>query len=275
MADWLSGGGGQNPQDALRQVILQRPFTENLALRKRLSRLEALEVLRENGQSPTIPMEFTSHFGEDCWLWDLFRGQRQGFFIEVGAFDGHTFSVSYPFEAFGWKGLLIEPIPEQYEKARQRRPGSRVVHAALGPPGSPGTCTFQVVEGGAEKSGMLSHSVASEATSRDIREVQARTRSVTVPQTTLNGLLAEHQGPIDFASIDVEGGEIDLLRGFDLAKFRPRVLIIEEGMPAQTSPVMQYMSRFSYSPASYVWINRVYIRNDERDLIARAQQIPM
>src|ERR1043165_2070963 len=177
MADWLSGGAN-DANAAMRDFILQRPFTENLSLRKRVSRLEAAECLREAGRSPSIPLEFTSQFGEDCWLWDLFGAQRDGFFIEAGAFDGHLFSVSYAFEALGWKGLLVEPIPEQFEKARQRRPYSRVVHAALGPPGSSGSCTFQLVEGGAATGApaMLSHIAPTAANTRDGRAAQARVR---------------------------------------------------------------------------------------------------
>ena len=42
---------------------------------------------------------------------------KNGFFIEVGANDGFAQSNTYYFEKLrGWKGVLIEPIPDLYAK---------------------------------------------------------------------------------------------------------------------------------------------------------------
>ena len=48
---------------------------------------------------------------------------RPGLFVEAGAHDGYTQSNSYYLERFlGWQGLLVEAVPELFEKARSRRP---------------------------------------------------------------------------------------------------------------------------------------------------------
>lgn len=267
----MSTGDGQSAQQ--RQFLQHRVFAEVLGVRKRVSRLEAMEQLREFGREPAFRVEFTSQFGEDCWLWDLFGGQRDGFYIEVGAYDGYTYSVTYAFEAFGWKGLLIEPIPERFERARVRRPGSRVVHAALAGVGSQGTCTFTVVDGQTE--GMLSYLAPTEANTREVMSVGRLTNAVTVPLTSMDTLLADHTGPIDFAVIDVEGGEMALLEGFNLDRFRPRVLMIEEFVPNPASAASKHLQSLGYQPVAYPWINRVFIRNEEKDLIDRARRIPL
>jgi FkbM family methyltransferase len=255
------------------QHLARRAAGEALSVRKRLCALEARERLREAGRSPQLPLEFTSQYGECCWLWELFGGKLDGFFIEVGAFDGHRYSVSYPFEAVGWTGLLVEPIPDRYEKARVRRPNSRVVHGALGGPGSAGTATFTVVEG--QDEGMLSYLTPTPANTRDVQAMRAATRCVSVPLTTMNDVLAAHDRPIDFAVIDVEGAEVELLKGFDLKKHRPRVLMVEEGLPSPSSPVSEYLAQFPYTPVAYPWINRVYVHRDEPELIHRGYQIPV
>jgi len=264
-------GGAPDPREALRNAIAARPSSETLAVHKRLARLEVLEDLQAAGRAPVLPVEFTSQYGEDCWLRQLFHDQLDGFFIEVGAYDGYTYSVSYPFEAMGWKGLLIEPIPDQFERARARRIGSRVVNAALAGPGSAGTCTFNVVQG--ETEGMFSYLSPTATNQALIKAAGARTRPVSVPLTTMNDALGQHEGPIDFAVIDVESGEIDLLKGFDLNHYRPRVLMIEEGLPEPRSPVSDYLSNFQYTQVAYLWINRILIRSDETDLIRRARLI--
>lgn len=44
---------------------------------------------------------------------DLFKDQKNGFFIEAGAYDGEVFSNSLYYEVtHGWKGLLVEPNPD-------------------------------------------------------------------------------------------------------------------------------------------------------------------
>ncbi len=277
MSDWLAKPGfgtGPTPhQLAVQRAIQERPVTEILSVRKRMCRIEALEYLRAAGKSPRFPIEFTSQYGEDCLLFELFQGKLDGFFIEVGAYDGYCYSVSYPFETMGWNGLLIEPIPDRFERARARRVHSRVVNAALAGPGSSGTCTFNVVEG--EYEGMFSHLKPTASIEQDVKSIGAATRRVTTPLTTMNDLLADHTGPIDFAVLDVEGGEIELLKGFDLLKHRPRVMVIEEGAPAATSATMQYLAKFPYTPVAYMWINRVYIHNDEKELIRRMRDLPL
>jgi Methyltransferase FkbM domain len=54
--------------------------------------------------------------------------------------------------------------------------------------------------------------------------------AVEVPLTTLDRLLEENGAPtpLDFLAIDVEGHEIDVLRGFDFARWRPRLMLIED-----------------------------------------------
>jgi Methyltransferase FkbM domain len=55
-------------------------------------------------------------------------------------------------------------------------------------------------------------------------------RVIEVPVRTLDGILEEASAPagFDFLSIDVEGHELDVLRGFDLARWRPRLILLED-----------------------------------------------
>ena len=62
----------------------------------------------------------------------------RGYFVEAGANDGHLQSNTYYFERFkGWTGVLIEPIPELYNRCVRERPRSRVLNYALVPDGYP------------------------------------------------------------------------------------------------------------------------------------------
>src|SRR5580765_5035293 len=57
---------------------------------------------------------------------------ENGSFIEAGGNDGLTQSNTYWFERFrGWRGLLIEAVPDQAGLCRQNRPRAEVINAAL------------------------------------------------------------------------------------------------------------------------------------------------
>ena len=54
-------------------------------------------------------------YGQLAKVADLFKGKRDGFFIESGALNGEKFSNTLLFELeLGWKGLLVEANPEAY-----------------------------------------------------------------------------------------------------------------------------------------------------------------
>jgi len=69
---------------------------------------------------------FYARYGEDRYLWELFGGKSEGFYIDVGAGNGLAGSVSYAFERAGWRGMCVEPHPQLYLECLRHRPRSRV-----------------------------------------------------------------------------------------------------------------------------------------------------
>src|SRR4051794_23562842 len=58
---------------------------------------------------------------QDMYAYLWFRGKRDGFFVDIGAYDGVTISNTYSLEQIGWKGICIEPVPSVFETLRQKR----------------------------------------------------------------------------------------------------------------------------------------------------------
>ena len=55
--------------------------------------------------------------GQAAEVAKLFKGKKNGFFIEAGAFDGQIFSNTLLLEMnYNWTGLLIEPNPEAFQE---------------------------------------------------------------------------------------------------------------------------------------------------------------
>jgi Methyltransferase FkbM domain len=80
-------------------------------------------------------------------------------------------------------------------------------------------------------------------------------RVINVPIRTLDSILAEAGTPhgFDFLSIDVEGHEIEVLRGFDIARWRPRLILLEDHVAD--------LSRHRYLAAAGYRIIRRYENN--------------
>ncbi len=111
--------------------------------------------------------------------------------------------------------VAVEPIPELAEHLRTSFPGVAVHAAAAGE--NPGTAEFQWVVSNPAFSGLKRRS--------DLRPDEA-VRPVTVPIVPIDGLLPAGC-PIAVMKIDVEGGELGVLRGAAriLAESRPWVLL--------------------------------------------------
>lgn len=248
---------------------------EHIRLQKQLYDHIARTDLALAGDTPSAPLEFRSEWGEDTLLYDLFRGQRAGAFVEVGALDGLKASVSSVFERLGWAGVLIEATPAQAAACARNRPGSITIHAALGPRGSSGTTAFLVPRNpDHQPSAHRPHEGMGTAHLRALEKAGADLEPAEVPFMTMDDALARAGiERLDWAVIDVEGAELSVLRGFDLARFRPRVLVVEDNSLGRDGAVTELLDAAGYVEAMWIGPNRVYIAGGEGELLARARRL--
>jgi FkbM family methyltransferase len=159
----------------------------------------------------------TSH-AEETAMVAAFFGSKRGYFVEVGANEPRTRSQTWHLEQAGWTGVLIEPQPDLVRQLRAHR-SAQVFAVACSSPDHAGQ--------------MLPLHVAGPLSSldRDGMAPGAKPEKIIhVPVRTLDSVLEEAGAPaqFDFLSIDVEGHEIEVLRGFDIARWRPRLILLED-----------------------------------------------
>ena len=161
-----------------------------------------------------------------------------GCFIEAGANDGFNQSNTYYLARFrGWRGLLIEPVPELYQRCVRIRPESTVVNAAL--------VNFEYAEAtvGIHPAGLMSMMAGAWPDkalahrlelARDLQNLESQ-ETVTIPARPLSQLIDEAglSTPIDLLCLDVEGVEISALQGLDLDRHAPRFICVESRDQAQ------------------------------------------
>jgi len=104
-----------------------------------------------------------------------------------------------------------------YELLRTQRPRSKVFQAAVGNPDQVGEVDLQIGthHGLSTIFNTLDHPLSGV--------------KVKVPLRTLDSILTEAGlDRIDFLTIDVEGMELAVLQGFNIAKYSPQLILIEE-----------------------------------------------
>jgi FkbM family methyltransferase len=157
--------------------------------------------------------------------------EHGGVFVEAGAFDGYEQSNTYWLERFrGWSGVLVEPVPELYRETLRNRPGAKVFNCAL-VPSDHDTHELTMRYGGLASivPGAQGGDAADDAHLATAFEYKLEEPyDFTVPARTLTSVLEEAKvGDIDLLSLDVEGYEPQVLRGLDLDRFAPRLMLIE------------------------------------------------
>ncbi len=158
-----------------------------------------------------------------------------GYFVELGANDGVTQSNSLYFEKNrGWRGLLVEPTPQNFLKCRQNRSAGSSIYCAA-------CVSFDYDQEFVRiaYSNLMSTPVSLESDIKDPRaHAELGDRFLGSGETvfefgavarTLNSLLLDAHAPklIDFLSLDVEGAELEVLKGVDHQAFRFKYILVE------------------------------------------------
>lgn len=166
--------------------------------------------------------------------------ESRGVFIEAGANDGIRQSNTYYFEKRGkWTGLLVEPVPRLASKCRKVRQRSVVVETVLVAPEDDGSwIEILDLDLMTTVSKQATNLVNVEEHAATAEHVQGITRSpLVVKGRTLSSVIdsAGIGTAIDLLTLDVEGSELNVLKGLDLTRHRPRYLLIETRQPQALS----------------------------------------
>jgi FkbM family methyltransferase len=167
-------------------------------------------------------MKSYSQFGQDIYVMNnIFKGKREGFFIEAGAYTGIVDSNTYLMEKeFKWKGVCVEPNPchavelfknrkcHCYESALYSEDNKTLEFIDTSQFSAPGIGGFTITN--CHKH--IGHCPRINVTTRRL-------------DTLLNSVKAPHF--IDFLSLDTEGSEFTILEKFDFEKYKFGYICIE------------------------------------------------
>ncbi len=202
---------------------------------------------------------------EDIVLWRMFRiCVDTGFYIDVGANDPTSDSVTKAFYDRGWHGLNIEPSPKFYKRLCAER--TRDINLQIAVSDCEGKLTF--FDAG-EGLSTVDVNVAANL-SRDGRQLVER----SIPAQTLSAICEQYaEGEIHFLKIDVEGHEFSVLRGMDFQRWRPWILLIES--PFNIEPEWRsLLTDARYREVRCDGINRYFLAEEHMNLLGAFDMPP-
>ena len=192
---------------------------------------------------------------EDVILHRALRDVDKGFYIDVGAWDPVTDSVTKSFYDRGWRGINIEPSRAYYDKLVADRPAD--INLMLVAGNRRGLATFyEVLETGL--------STTSKRLAGHFSREGYAVQRCQVPCLPLTEVCAtNHVQEVHFLKIDVEGMEAEVLEGFDFAAYRPWIVLIEAVDPIKHEPVARLwepmLLQQDYEFVYYDGLNRFYL----------------
>ena len=192
-------------------------------------------------------LRFPSQVGQDRWIAEaVFPGVRDGFFLDVGSGDGIEGSNTWALEQRGWRGVCVDPFPTNMAGRT-----CQMVREAVDSVGG-----RSVVFAMADEVGGISEYLGRW---KDAADAAPTTTLTTV---TLDDVLRRVKAPryIHFMSVDVEGAELEALRGFPFDRHALGALAIEHNYEEpKRSEIESLLKRHGYGRVRMVMQDDFYL----------------
>jgi FkbM family methyltransferase len=207
----------------------------------------------------------TEH-SEQMLIRSFFSNANTGFFVDIGANDPFHNSQTYHLEQLGWRGIVVEPLPEMASRLEEKR--SAVVDRRA--VSSKANLGKQLMF---KRAGVVS---ALKEPDEKGRPNSALETEFPVWCTTLDSILEEHEAPTHFEllSIDVEGHEPEVLDGFSIQKWKPKLILIEDHVVNLRTH--SWLRNNSYQLILRTGVNSWYVSSESScsmSLLARLQRL--
>ena len=206
--------------------------------------------------------QYKSQDGQDKLVNDrFFHGLTRGTFVDLGCYDGVTYSNTWFFErVLNWTGVCVEPNPEVYPRIWSQAGRSSGVQMAVSD--RRGTLPFVA----AYMRSSLNASAVDYAflQSQGVKAVPVEV-AVTTPAALLAGSVLASTPIIDYVNIDVEQLELPILRAWPFHKRCVRVFNIENepprGAPSLLPELKAILEPRGYEHVLRIGVDEVFYKN--------------
>lgn len=154
--------------------------------------------------------DWPSQAGQDKWVVDFFKSKRNGYFLDVGAFNGDEDSNTYYLEKeLGWDGLCLEAGIPEFNACKSKRSVPTILLGIWKEK------TIMYFDNTSHSINKYEHRF-SETFNKGVNWVGQQNMGVPVACNTLAYVIEKYNVPniIDYVSLDIEGCELAALEGW-------------------------------------------------------------
>jgi FkbM family methyltransferase len=193
---------------------------------------------------------YYSQDGQDQFLeTNVFKGHKNGFFVDVGAHDGKSINNTLYFETnSNWKGINVEPITDVYDRLVVNRPNCINLNCAVDE--NEGEAEFIYNKGYTEMiSGLKNHYDCRHHTRlvNENNQFGSTSNIISILTNTLSNIFKKHNVThVNYLSIDVEGAEFAVIKSIDFNSVFIDVIGFENNYTDISVPIVEYLSSKGY-----------------------------
>ncbi len=192
-----------------------------------------------------------SQEGEDLLLERILGRIDGGFYVDVGAHHPFRFSNTFRFYQRGWTGINIDPTPGCMKDFLIWR--RRDINLEMGVAAQEGLRKFYVFEEAAYNTSCADRAQAIKESGRG-----GACSVCMVEMAPLSKILDEYLPfgtSIHFLTVDVEGGDLEVLSTLDFERHRPHLILAEGSVSgnlaaALDDPLVRYCASYGYALAA-------------------------
>lgn len=193
--------------------------------------------------------------------------KEDGYYVEVGGFDGLSWSNTFGLAVKGWSGLILEPQPDYFQTCTENyEPFEKVKVIQT----CAGNITGEIKLYTGYSLATTKQQMVKEYNKIDwFKGIVNEHTFVISPIDTLNNILLKNAIPNEFdvLVVDVEGAELDVIKGLDLTKWFPKMIIIElhedneyESLKRDSPEINKILSTY-YKKVFKDENNSIFVRN--------------
>jgi FkbM family methyltransferase len=195
-------------------------------------------------------MAFYAQYEQDKILDNLvFKGFKNGIFVDVGAHDGKSLNNTLYFEeTHNWNGINIEPMKDTFDELSKNRPKSINLNLAISEKN--GKSEFLLNSGYTNMlSGLKEH-----YDNRHLNRIKyenitfsGNSEIIHIETKRLDLIFLENGiKHVHFLSIDVEGAEFSVIKSIDFDNVFIDVIMFENNYNDTSIPIIEYLKTKNY-----------------------------
>ena len=183
-------------------------------------------------------METYSQSNEQQVILNYFK-DKKGWFLDIGAYDGITYSNTHALALNGWRGICIEPTNNAFRKLRKLYKGNYKIH-----------CYNFAIEShngvGLIYSNDDGLATLVEDELKRWKNTNYKFKQETCFTKTFHKFYLENKHKYKFINIDAEGMDYDILKMMDLKELGCEMLCIEWNLKQELKEkYIDYVKQFN------------------------------